>query len=163
MPTTGALTINPTMPPTVDEFRKLFPEFADISDEHVQFYLDIGVSWVDTFWDLQDAKVASMYVAAHYIWIHDLASGGTLSSEAGGGSGGGGSTSPIDPEVGKIWIKSVRFRDRQVTYERVGMASDSSKSSGQEANASAEFWESSPYGLMYLSLRRRNVPHCAVV
>lgn len=162
MPTITGLTINPTMPPTVDEFRKVFPEFADIPDEHVQLYLDIAVMWVDTFWDIQDAKVASMYAAAHYIYIHDLASGGTI-SEGSGGGGGGVAPAPIDPEVGKIWVKSVRFRDRSVTYERVGMASDSAKSSGDSSHASAEFWESSPYGLMYLSFQRRNVPHVAVV
>ncbi len=154
--------INATLPPTIDEFRKMFPEFDDVGDDHVQLYLDIGMLWVDTFWDPIDAKIAVMYVAAHYIWIHDLASGGTISSGSEGGSGGSGG-GPVDPEVGKIWVKSVRFRDRSVTYERVGMASDTSKSSGQDRAASAEFWESSPYGLMYLSFRRRNVPHCAVV
>ena len=35
--------VNPTLPPTVAEFRKMFPEFADVSDEQVQVYIDIGM------------------------------------------------------------------------------------------------------------------------
>jgi Protein of unknown function (DUF4054) len=157
------MTINATMPPTVDEFREAFPEFDAVSDEQVQLYLDIGVSWVDlSFWNQQDAKVASMFAAAHYLWLHDMASGGTLSSS--GETGGGSGTTPVDPEVGKIWVKSVRFRDRLVTYERVGMGAQSDTSGGGQKQANAEqFWESSPYGPIYESLRRRNVPHIAVI
>lgn len=153
--------INPSMPPTVDEFREAFPEFANVSDEQVQLYLDIGVSWVDTFWNPQDAKVASMFAAAHYLWLHDIASGGTLSASS-SVSGGGTGTTPIDPEVGKIWVKQVRFRDRHVTYERVGLGQTADQG-GQKQTDSGQFWESSPYGMLYLSYRRRNVAHVAVI
>jgi len=150
--------INPTLPPTVAEFRAAFPEFASVSDEQVQLHLDIGMQWVDTFWWPIDAKLAVMYSAAHYLSLHDQASGGEISGEGGLGGGGG----VVDPEVGKIWIKSVRFRDRQVSYERVG--TDQPKvSTGGSTAASSEFWESTPYGQLYLSFRRRNVPHVAVV
>ena len=111
------MTINPTLPPTVDEFRKVFPEFVDVSDEQVQFYLDTAMQWIDTFWYPIDAKLAVMYAAAHYLFLQDQATGGEITS---GGSSGGGGGVTTDPEVGKIWVKSVRFRDRQVSYERVG-------------------------------------------
>ena len=153
------MALNPTLPPTVAEFRAMFPEFSEVSDPTVQLYLDIGMQWIAPFWYPIDAKLAAMYAAAHYLSLHDNATGGTIS----GGEdelGGGGA---VDPEVGKIWTKTVRFRDRQVTYERVGAAAEKQKSSGSEAAASAEFWESTPYGQMYLSLRRRNVPHVAVI
>jgi len=151
-------TINPTLPPTVEEFRAAFPEFSGVSDERVQLYLDIGMLWVDpAFWWFTDAKIAAMYAAAHFLSLHDQASGGEISGE--GGLGGGG---VVDPEVGTIWVKSVRFRDRQVSYERVGTEQPKTSSGGSTA-ASSEFWESTPYGQMYLAFRRRNVAHVAVV
>jgi hypothetical protein len=148
--------LNATLPPTVAEFRKMFPEFADMSDDTIQLRLDEGMLWVDTFWFPIDAKFAAMYVAAHYLSLHDRASGGVMHSGSEGEEGG----SAVDHEIGKIWIKSVRFRDRSVSYERVGAPESQS---GGESASSAEFWESTPYGQMYLSYRRRNVAHVAVV
>ena len=153
------MAINPTLPPTVEEFRAAFPEFSGVADPQIQLYLDIGMQWVDGFWFNPDAKIAAMYAAAHYLSLHDRASGGAISG--GGGTGGGGGV--VDPDVGLIWAKSVRFRDRQVTYERVGAATEKSSSGGSTAAASSNFWESTPYGQLYLSFRRRNVPHVAVV
>jgi len=152
------MAITTTLPPTVAEFRAMFPEFSDVDDAHIQVYLDIAMEWVDTFWYPRDAKVASMYAAAHFLSLHDQASGGEISGEGEAGGGGG----VVDPEVGKIWVKSVRFRDRQVSYERVG--TDSQKQSGGGASGSSEeFWEATPYGQMYLAYRRRNVAHIAVI
>jgi Protein of unknown function (DUF4054) len=154
--------INTTLPPTVAEFRKMFPEFSEVSDEMIQLRLEEGMGWVDRFWYPLDAKFAVMYASAHYLSLHDKASGGEISSgsdESGGGGGGG----VVDPEIGKVWIKSVRFRDRMVSYERVGASETKESGSGSEAAASAEFWESTPYGQMYLTYRRRNVPHVAVI
>jgi len=152
--------INPSMPPTIAEFQAAFPEFSEVPDPTVQLYLDIGVMWVDTFWFPADAKVGSMYAAAHYLSLHDRVSGGELSGSDDGSGGGGGIT---DPEIGKIWAKSVRFRDRAVTYERVGAPEEKKTSSGGTSASSAEFWESTPYGQLYLSFLRRNVAHVAVV
>jgi len=153
------MTFNTTLPPTVEEFRKVFPEFSEVSDEQIEFYLYTAMQWVDTFWYPVDAKLAVLYAAAHYLSLHDRASGGEITSGDNGGSG-----SVTDPEVGKIWVKSVRFRDRQVSYERVGAASEKNSSSGSGSDTSAsEFWESTPYGQIYLSFRRRNVAHVAVV
>ena len=152
------MAIDTTLPPTVAEFRAMFPEFSDVDDAHIQVYLDIAMEWVDTYWFPRDAKVAVMYAAAHFLSLHDQASGGEISGE--GEVGGGG---VVDPELGKIWVKTVRFRDRQVTYDRVG--TDLQKQSGGSgASASSEeFWEATPYGQMYLSYRRRNVAHIAVI
>ena len=153
------MAINPTLPPTVAEFRAMFPEFSDVDDPHIQVYLDLGMEWIDTFWFPRDAKVAAMYAAAHFLSLHDQASGGEISGEGEAGGGGG----VVDPELGKIWVKSVRFRDRQVSYERVGTGQQKQASGGGTTAASDEFWEATPYGLMYLSLRRRNVAHIAVI
>lgn len=154
--------INPTLPPTIEEFRKAFPEFSEVSDGQIQLSLDTAMLWIDRFWYQPDAKLAVMYAAAHYLSLHDQASGGAISS---GEEEGGGGSGPVDPEVGKIWVSSVRFRDRQVTYERVGSGSEKSSGGGGSTSsaASAEFWESTPYGNMYLSFRRRNVAHVAVI
>ena len=93
--------------------------------------------------------------------MQDRASGGEITSGSGGDGVGGGVVT--DPEIGKIWLKSVRFRDRSVTYERVGAASTKQTSGGGSSTSAAEFWESTPYGEMYLSFRRRNVAHVAVI
>jgi len=156
------MAIDPTLPPTVAEFRALFPEFAGVSDERIQVNLDIAMMWVDTFWNPYDAKVAVMYAAAHYLSLHDQAAGGAISGGDEGGSGGGG---VVDPELGKIWVKSVRFRDRQVTYDRVSLSDQKSSSSGggNTSSASSEFWEATKYGEIYLSYVRRNAPHIAVI
>jgi hypothetical protein len=156
----GLRTINPAMPPTVDEFRKVFPEFADVSDEQVQFYLDQGMLWIDTYWEPIDAKLGAMYAAAHFLTMQNISSGGVIINE--GGSDSGGST-PSDPEVGKIWVKTVRFRDRMVSYERVGTGNEKTQSGNTATTASDDYWQATLYGQMYLSYRRRNVPHVAVV
>lgn len=155
------MTINPTLPPTVAEFRAMFPEFSEVSDEQVTLYLDIAMQWIDVFWFQPDAKIAVMWAAAHYLALHDQASGGEITSSGSGVGGGGGGV--VDPELGKIWIKSVRFRDRQVTYDRVSLDSQKQTGGGSERASSAAFWEATPYGEMYLSFQRRNVPHIAVI
>jgi hypothetical protein len=152
------MALNPTLPPTVAEFRAMFPEFAEVSDEMIQLRLEEGMLWVDSFWYPIDAKFAVLYAAAHYLTMHDRASGGEVTS---GEDGGGGSV--VDPEVGKIFVKSVRFRDRMVSYERVGAASEKQQGGGQQQASADEFWEATPYGQMYLSYRRRNVAHVAVI
>ena len=120
------MIINPTLPPTVVEFRAVFPEFDEVSDEQIEFYIATAMQWVDTFWFPTDAKLAVMYAAAHYLSMQDRASGGEITS----GSEGVGGGVVTDPEIGKIWVKSVRFRDRSVTYERVGAASTKQQSTG---------------------------------
>ena len=156
------MPIDPTLPPTVEEFRALFPEFSEVSDERIQVNIDIAMLWVDTFWDPRDAKVATMYAAAHYLSLHDQAAGGAISG--GGDEGGSGGGGVVDPELGKIWVKSVRFRDRQVTYDRVSLSDQKSSSSGGgTSSSSSEFWESTKYGEIYLSFVRRNAPHIAVI
>jgi hypothetical protein len=154
------LVLNPTLPPTVDEFRKMFPEFAAVSDDQIEFYIFEGMQWVDTFWEPIDAKLGVLYAAAHFLTVHDIAAGGVITDPADSGSGIGSS----DPDVGKIWVKSVRFRDRQVTYDRVGTGADKAQSGGAGSGApSDDYWEATLYGQQYLKYRRRNVPHVAVV
>jgi len=155
------MAISTVMPPTIAEFRAAFPEFAGATDAQIQMAIDTAMTWVDVWWFWPDAKLAVMWAAAHYLWLQDKASGGLIT----GGSGTGGGTPPvIDSEAGLIWVKSVRFRDRQVTYERVSGAGEASGGGGSSTTVSAEeFWNSSPYGPMYLSFLRRNVPHVAVI
>jgi hypothetical protein len=158
------MAITTVMPPTVEEFRKAFPEFAGATDDQIQMAIDTGMTWVDDWWFWPDMKLAVMYAAAHYLYLHDKASGGLITG--GGGTGGGGAPPVIDDEAGLIWVKSVRFRDRQVTYERVSGASAGGSDSGSGTKtvaSSADFWNSSPYGKLYLSYLRRNVPHVAVI
>jgi hypothetical protein len=151
------MAVPTTMPPTVEEFRKAFPQFGSATDEQVQWAIDTGMTWVDDWWFWPDMKMAVMYAAAHYLTLNDRASGGAISG--GGGTGGGGSVT--DPDVGLIWVKSVRFRDRSVTYDRVG--TESSEASAGPSSGATDFWKATPYGQMYLSFLRRNAPHVAVI
>jgi hypothetical protein len=156
------MPLTTTMPPTVAEFRAAFPALAGATDDQIQMAIDTGMTWVDTWWFWPDAKMAVMYAAAHYLYLQDQASGGMITG--GGGTGGGGTPPVIDPEVGLIWVKSVRFRDRQVTYDRVsGAAAGQSGQSTKITSSAQDFWNSSPYGQLYLSFLRRNVPHVAVI
>lgn len=153
------MAISSAMPPTVDEFRKAFPQFATCTDPQIQFAIDTGMTWVDDWWFWPDMKMAVMYAAAHYLTLHDRASGGLISGS--GGAGGGG---VVDPDIGLVWVKSVRFRDRSVTYDRVGSPTDSGGGGGGTVTTSAStFWNETIYGQMYLSYLRRNVPHVAVI
>jgi hypothetical protein len=155
------MAVATTMPPTIAEFRAAFPEFQSATDAQIQMAIDTAMTWVDVWWFWPDAKLAVMYAAAHYLWLHDKASGGLIT---GGGGTGGGTPPVVDSEAGLIWVKSVRFRDRQVTYDRVsGSAEGSGGSSETITSSSEDFWQASPYGQLYLSFRRRNVPHIAVI
>jgi hypothetical protein len=156
------MTLTTTMPPTIEEFRNAFPEFESATDGQIQMAIDTAMTWVDVWWFWPDAKLAVMYAAAHYLWLHDKASGGLIT---GGGGTGGGSPPVIDSEAGLIWVKSVRFRDRMVTYDRVSGSADASGGSKAEkvTSSAQDFWNSSPYGQLYLSFLRRNVPHVAVI
>jgi len=154
------MALTTTMPPTVEEFRNAFPEFVSATDDQIQMAIDTGMVWIDTWWFWPDAKMAVMYAAAHYLYLHDKASGGMIT---GGGGTGGGAPPVQDPELGLIWVKSVRFRDRMVTYDRVGTNEGQQQASGSYTTSSSKFWESSPYGNLYLSFLRRNVPHVAVI
>ena len=153
------MAIATTMPPTVEEFRKAFPQFQSATDDQIQTAIDTGMTWIDVWWFWPDMKLAVMYAAAHYLTLHDRASGGLITG--GGGTGGGGAIE--DPDVGLIWVKSVRFRDRSVTYDRVGTGKESSSGGGTTTTSATEFWQGSPYGEMYLSFLRRNAPHVAVI
>lgn len=115
------MAITTIMPPTVQEFRDAFPEFAGATDGQIQMALDTAMTWIDVWWFWPDAKLAVMYAAAHYLYLHDKASGGMIT---GGGGAGGGTPPVIDSEAGLIWVKTVRFRDRMVTYDRVSGAAD---------------------------------------
>jgi len=155
------MAVATTMPPTIAEFRAAFPEFQSATDAQIQMAIDTAMTWVDVWWFWPDAKLAVMYAAAHYLWLHDKASGGMIT---GGGGTGGGTPPVVDSEAGLIWVKSVRFRDRQVTYDRVSGSAAGTESGGKSVTTSSEdFWNSSPYGQLYLSFRRRNVPHIAVI
>ena len=153
------MAIATNMPPTVEEFRKAFPQFSTATDDQIQMAIDTGMTWVDVWWFWPDMKMAVMYAAAHYLTLNDRASGGAITG--GGGTGGGGSVT--DPDVGLIWVKSVRFRDRSVTYDRVGTDSSESASAGPGSSSATDFWKSTPYGQLYLSFLRRNAPHVAVI
>ena len=70
------MAIATNMPPTVEEFRKAFPQFSTATDDQIQMAIDTGMTWVDVWWFWPDMKMAVMYAAAHYLTLNDRATGG---------------------------------------------------------------------------------------
>jgi hypothetical protein len=60
-------------------------------------------------------------------------------------------------------VRTVRFRDRMVTYDRVDASDASGGGSAGGGSDASEFWEATYYGKRYLAYLRRNVPHVAVI
>ena len=100
------LVLSPTLPPTVDEFRKMFPEFADVADDQIEFYIFEGMQWVDTYWEPIDAKLGVLYSAAHFLRMQDLASGGEITSS------GKAASAAVAVAVRRSILKSARYGSR---------------------------------------------------
>lgn len=77
-------------PPTLAQFRALFPEFADVADASVQFALDEATRFVTTQWIERDYQPAIMFLAAHFLFLAKLGA-----DEITGGIGEDGTSSEL--------------------------------------------------------------------
>lgn len=69
--------------PTIDEFRELFTEFDERTDEEVTAALNAAATQVDTTWREADYKIAIMLLTAHFLAAAETAaSGREISSES---------------------------------------------------------------------------------
>lgn len=55
--------------PTPADLKAMFPEFATVSDDIVQIYLDLANRFVDETWLEGDFANAIMFLAAHFLAI----------------------------------------------------------------------------------------------
>lgn len=126
-------------PPTVEEFKTRFPEFATVANETVQAVLDEAVGDVGPSWIERDRTPGVLHLAAHLL---------AVSGSGGLGAGGGGAA-----VTGAIKRRTVG----DTTTEFTGI------SGGASTGGQLDYYRSTSYGVRYLSLMRRNFPAVAVV
>lgn len=139
--------------PTAAQFKAFFPEFVAVDDTTIELFLSAATNWVRDDWPEADWKLAILYLAAHLLIMRPTV------AVPGSGVGGGGSTYAGD---GDTYIKSVKFGDRQVTYD-VKKGASSSASGGSVAVRADEFLGMTQYGEIFLQIRRRNVFPVAII
>lgn len=126
----------PDTPPTAEQLKARFPEFAGVADERIDLVLAETASFVDHTWIDADIVPAKLYLAAHI-----LASEGVLLPD-GHGDGTKGA------------VQSVRVGDTSVAFGASGAGVIAAGQSLGLTNTS--------YGMRFLALRKRNVPAVAV-
>jgi uncharacterized protein DUF4054 len=134
-PTIGTMTVIDTAQPlNVIAFKSFFAELANVDDAVLQTAIDEAELFVDdTLWAAQDVTTATFFLAAHFVSV-----GQSISS------------------TGGQMVTSERIGQISVSY--AALSSSSSAKSGGYPSLS-----STPYGLLFLSLMRRNSPGIAIV
>jgi len=127
--------------PTLDQFRTKFPTFADVGNGTIQDAIEEASASVDTSWIEADYQPAILYLAAHLMTVN-----GALWSSLGAGVGG---------IVGAGLVSEAKLGDAQVKLGSAGSSAGGGSSGSDLA--------STPYGLQYLRLLRRNHPAVALV
>ena len=121
------------MTPDLATFRILFPEFASVADEVVQFYLDEALEELDSgAWGRCYAKAVLNYAA------HELALAQARAASASNQNG-----SVVVPQTGKLQSGS----EEGISF--------SFEASTVNKSASGEWLAQTPYGQAYLALQRQ--------
>lgn len=120
----------------VNAFRMKFPEFADQSDGQIGLAIQEAALGVDVnLWlDQENTDLGQLYLTAHHIMI------GKMRAESANGN----------------VIKSESMPGQSVTYAVPEMPKAG-------ALGSAEDFTSTPYGVRYLQLLRKNVRAVAII
>ncbi len=147
--------------PTPADVKDRFPEFEDVADETIQPFINAAGIWLDTYmWTETDYFWGIIYLTAHYLALYQRAvyassTGGT------GGTGGGDVGGAVE-----TFVNQIKFEDFDVKFgqdKRQTTSSSGSTSAPGVATANEAIMEASPYGLLFVQLRDRNVPHMAVL
>ena len=121
------------MTPDLATFRILFPEFASVADEVVQFYLDEALEELDSgAWGRCYAKAVLNYAA------HELALAQARTASASNQNG-----SVVVPQTGKLQSGS----EEGISF--------SFEASTVNKSASGEWLAQTPYGQAFLALQRQ--------
>lgn len=126
-------------PPTVEDFKTRFPQFASVSDATVQAVLDEAVGDVGESWLERDRTPGVLHLTAHLL---------TVQGSVGSGAGGGGAA-----VTGAV--KRRKVGDTETEFAGVG--------GGTSTGGSLDSYRTTAYGVRYLELMRRNFPAVAVV
>lgn len=122
--------------PDITTFKTRFPEFASVPDATLTAVIDEAVAEVGESWTLPDRYTAQFYLAAHLL----------ASQGYGAGSASGSAM------VGTMKRRKVG----DVEVEFAGAV-------GTSSGAGISDYKSTPYGVQYLRLKRRNFPSVMVV
>jgi hypothetical protein len=120
-------------PPTLNEFKTRFPQFADVSDPLLQMVLDEAMTQVDDSWLDQDYKNAIMYLMAHLLTTEGVLDGGETGTNPG-----------------------------PIASESFGPISRSYAIKGSTSQEGYDF-QSTEFGRRFYYLMRRNFPAIVVV
>jgi hypothetical protein len=135
--------------PTPTDLKTRFPEFTDVADEDITPFINAASIWVDTYeWTETDYFYAIMYLAAHYIAMWQRAEFAATT----GGSAGGDTGSSVT-----TYVSSIKFEDFQVSFGKGGSSSSSTGGGGGTATNASEVLAMSPYGMLFVELRDRNI------
>lgn len=126
----------PYTKPTVDQFRVKFPTFSGVRNPTVQAAIDEASASVDQSWIEADYQPAILYLAAHIMTLDGVLFDGM-------GAAGG--------MIAAGQVSEAKVGDAQV---KLGAAGGGSSGSGIA---------STPYGLRYRDLLKRNQPAFALV
>lgn len=126
-------------PPTVDNVKVRFPEFANVPEPTLQAILDEAIERVGPEWVERDRRPATLYLTAHMLAAQGLSGGD--------GSGGGGAA-----VTGAV--KRRKVGDVETEFAGVSTGTGSGSGTG---------YASTLYGKMFLDLMRVNFPAVAVV
>jgi hypothetical protein len=147
----------PCEPPTVEQFRARFPEFANISDGAIENAINDASCWADSTWidtACFDCTKAIGYLAAHYLMLALFAA--TLVPDV-----------VTDDEGNTILIPggsvtSLHFESMSVSFNPPTAKQTAQGSSG--AGIGDQYGlTSTPYGQRYLELLKVNKPAVLVV
>lgn len=129
----------PYTTPTLEQFRTKFPTFAGVADATITAAIDEASASVDESWIEADYQPAILYLAAHILTLD-----GALYSDLGS----------IGGVIGAGLVSEAKVGDAQVK-----LSGGASGGSGAGGGGLA----STPYGLRYRDLLRRNQPAIALV
>jgi hypothetical protein len=130
--------------PTKETFKARFSEFASLGDDLIDILLSEADLFADQRWSDADRTVGVLHLAAH-------AAQQALLAQAAFGTSGSHTTTDDDTF---LFVKSVRFADREVTFDRRRAAASSSSGGGSSMHSP---YSDTSYGQMYLRLRSRNI------
>jgi hypothetical protein len=130
--------------PNIFAFRSRFPEFKDSSDADIALSLTVAELWVDPkVWNEIDYPHALLFWAAHFLSLKEQ----QLASADFGGSG-----------ATDLFVRSIGIGERRVMFgERGAFKGEGSMGPGEA------LLEQTIYGMLYLTLRARNVPSVLVI
>lgn len=126
--------------PTTEQFRTKFPTFAGVADATINAAIQEASASVDLSWIEADYQPAILYLAAHILTVD-----GSLYGNIGS----------IGGVIGAGLVSEAKVGDVQV---KLGAAGGGAGGGGYSSG-----YASTPYGLRYRDLLKRNQPAIALV